>query len=91
MKRDRMEPVYGAAEHMAFPAEVLGASLVEITGYRQILLSGHKGIRTYSQTEIIVDLRECAVRVQGSGLGIQSMTKTELLLRGTLDSGSFIR
>lgn len=76
---------------MALPSEVIGASQIEITGYRQILLCGHKGIRQYGETEIIVDMLDCAVRLQGCGLGILSMSKSELLISGVLDSVSFIR
>lgn len=45
MNKSPKEPIYRAAEHMALPSEVIGASQIEITGYRQILLCGHKGIR----------------------------------------------
>lgn len=85
------EPMLRAAESMALPAEVLGASLIEITGCRQILLCGHKGIRCYSDTEITVDLQDCAVHISGSKLGILSMTKQELLLGGNLEHISFLR
>ena len=91
MNRNPKEPIYRAAEYMALPSEVLGASQIEITGCRQILLCGHKGIRLYGETEIIVDLIDCAVRVSGGDLGILTMTKQELLLSGRLDSVSFIR
>ena len=86
-----MEPVYRAAEEMSLPTEVFGASRIEITGSRSILLWGHKGIRLYSDTEIIVDLRDCAVQIRGSGLGISAMTKSELLISGSLDCVSFLR
>ena len=85
------EPALRAAETMSLPLGVMGASQIEITGSRQVLLCGHKGIRYYSETEIIVDLRDCAVRLQGCGLGICSMTRNELLLGGVLDSVSFLR
>ena len=76
---------------MALPSEILGASQIEITGSRQVLLLGHKGIRLYSETEILVDLIDCAVRVSGNDLGIQAMTKQELLISGSVDCVSFLR
>ena len=91
MNKNPKEPIYRAAEYMALPSEVLGASQIEITGSRQILLLGHKGIRLYSETEILVDLMDCAVRVTGNSLGIQAMTKQELLISGSLDCVSFVR
>lgn len=91
MNRNPKEPIYRAAEYMALPSEVLGASQIEITGCRQILLCGHKGIRTYSENEIVVDMADCAVRLTGNGLGILTMTKQELLLGGRLDGVAFLR
>ena len=91
MNKNPKEPIYRAAEYMALPSEVLGASQIEITGSRQVLLLGHKGIRLYSETEILVDLIDCAVRVTGNDLGIQAMTKQELLISGSVDCVSFVR
>ena len=91
MNKNPREPIYRAAEYMALPSEVLGASQIEITGSRQVLLLGHKGIRLYSETEIRVDLTDCAVRVTGNSLGIQAMTKQELLISGVVDCVSFVR
>lgn len=91
MNKNPREPIYRAAEYMALPSEVLGASQIEITGSRQVLLLGHKGIRLYSETEILVDLTDCVVRVTGNSLGIQAMTKQELLISGVVDCVSFVR
>lgn len=91
MNKNPKEPIYRAAEFMALPSEVLGASQIEITGSRKILLLGHKGIRLYSETEILVDLIDCAVRVTGNHLGIGAMTKQELLISGSIDCVSFVR
>lgn len=91
MNKNPKEHIYRAAEYLALPSEVLGASQIEITGCRQILLSGHKGIRLYSESEMIVDLTDCAVQITGTHLGILTMAKQELLISGILDSVAFIR
>ena len=91
MRTHSMEPLRSVAEQMALPDQVLGSSQIEITGSRRVLLCGHKGIRYYSETEIIVELRDCAVRLTGCSLGICSMTRHELLLGGVLDTMSFLR
>ena len=79
------------AEHLSLPSQVMGASLVEITGGRQILLCGQKGIRLYSSQEILVDLYDCALRIRGENLGIVTMTGQELLLQGCLQSVEYLR
>jgi sporulation protein YqfC len=76
---------------MDLPSEAFGASMIEITGQRQILLHGQKGIRSYSETEIIIERSDCAVQVQGQGLSIVIMTGEELLLRGSLELVRFLR
>lgn len=78
-------------EQMSLPSEVIGASMIEITGTRQVLLCGQKGIRCYGEQEIIVDMPDCAVRISGTGLGIVTMTGSELLIRGKLDTVGFLR
>lgn len=85
------QQVQRGLEQMSLPSQVMGASLVEITGGRQILLTGQKGIRLYSSKEIIVDLADCAVRIQGTELGIVTMTGQELLIRGNLQVLEYIR
>jgi sporulation protein YqfC len=85
------EQLHRGLERMNLPSEAFGASFIEITGQRQILLLGQKGIRSYSETEIIVELPDCAVQLQGQGLGIVTMTGEELLLRGTLELVRFLR
>lgn len=79
------------AEQINIPSQVLGASRVEITGTHQILLIGHKGIRHYGDTEMIIDLDFSAVKLQGSNLHIKSMTRRELMICGNIISLGFIQ
>lgn len=85
------QQLYREAEALGLPTEVMGATLMELTGDRQLLLHGKKGIRSYSDTQIVVELRECAVEISGRSLKIVMMTGQELLLRGTIDCVRFLR
>lgn len=85
------QQIFEAAEKISFPSQVLGASRVEITGTHQILLIGHKGIRNYGDTEMVIDLDACAVKLQGSGFHIKAMTRQELLIGGNIISLLFLR
>ena len=78
-------------EQMSLPTQVMGASLVEVTGGRQVLLAGQKGIRVYSSEEILVDLVDCAVNILGDGMRIVTMTAQELLIRGVIRSVEWLR
>lgn len=85
------QQLYRAAEQLSLPSQVFGASRVEITGTHQVLLVGHKGIRAYGDTEMIVDLEDCAVKLQGSGFKIVAMTKQELLVGGAVICVTFLK
>lgn len=91
MQNSPKQMVYRQTEQLGLPSEVIGASSIEIMGNRQVLLCGQKGIRRYSEHEIVVDLKECAVKICGNHLGIVSMNGQELLLRGEIDSVGFLR
>ena len=85
------QKLYETAEKMNIPSQILGASRVEITGTHQILLVGHKGIRSYGESEMIIDLDICAVKLQGTGFYIKAMTRQELLIGGDIQGLLFIR
>lgn len=85
------QQLFEAAEKISIPSQVLGASRLEITGTHQILLIGHKGIRSYGETEMIVDLDICALKLQGSGFYIKAMTRQELLIGGNITGLVFLR
>lgn len=78
-------------EQLSLPSEVLGGELIELYGDRQILLCGQKGIRSYQEHEIIVELQHCAVEIKGNQLGLVTMTSQEVLIRGIIDSVVFLR
>ena len=91
MKKHSAQQIFHSAQVMSLPAEVVGASRIEITGCSRILLTGHKGIRLYGDGEIIVDMRDFAADIVGSGLYIVSMTRSELLIGGAPERICLIR
>lgn len=91
MKIKPREQISAGLQQMNLPSQVLGDSLIEITGLRQVLLCGQRGIRSYSQEEIIVDMAECAACVTGTGLQIVTMTGRELLVQGSIHKVELIR
>ena len=79
------------AMELGLPACVMGSEMVEITGNQQVLLSGNKGIRSYSEKEIAVEMRSLTVVIRGSGLSIVSMSGQELLIRGCISEIHYLR
>lgn len=78
------QQVQRVAERVDIPAEIFGASRIEIIGAKRVLLCGQKGIRCYTDSKIVVDLTDCAVTLEGDTLGIRSMNGNELLIGGEL-------
>lgn len=91
MKIKPREQISAGLQHMNLPSQVFGDSMIEITGSRQVLLCGQKGIRCYSQEEIIVDMADCGVSITGRELGIVTMTGEELLVRGWIQKVELLR
>lgn len=90
MKANAMEHIRADLQQMNLPTQVLGDSLIELTGTRQVLLCGQKGIRSYGESEIIVDMARYAVCITGGELSIVTMTGQELLLRGRIQKVEFL-
>jgi len=80
MQKLSRQTIYQMAGQMSLPGEAVGLPHIDILGSGQVLLSGHRGIRSYAPSEIIVEMKDCAVVLQGSDMGIVSMTGNELLL-----------
>ena len=80
------------AELFDLPADlVAGLAHLELLGDRQLLLEGHGGILSYSDTRIDVSLGGMTLRIEGAGLALRSMTDRELRVRGRIDGVSFVR
>lgn len=91
MKMKPREQISTGLQQMSLPSHVLGDSFVEITGLRQILLCGQKGIRSYSPEEMVVDMTDCGIAISGTELGIVTMTAQELLVRGNIHKVEFLK
>ena len=76
----------GAAELFDLPADlVAGLPHIEMMGNCQFYMENHKGILSYSETEIDVNGEKLIVKICGSGLELVSMTGDALRIRGTID------
>lgn len=68
-----------------------GATLVEVSGDRRVLIECHRGVTTYGHKEICVKVSYGIVSVHGSGLELARMTKQQLVITGCIDCVSLIR
>lgn len=68
-----------------------GVPLVELAGDRRVLIEHHCGVTEYSCEQVCVKVKFGWIRVLGCGLQIQTMTKDQLVISGTVDGISLLR
>ncbi len=74
------------AELLDLPMDVVaGLPSLELMGNRQLFLTRHKGILSYSDTAIDVNCGSLLVRVRGTELQLLSMTADEMRIGGVIE------
>ena len=72
-----------AVERLNLPPEVAaGVPQLELYGNRQIYISGHRGLISYSTEDVAIAGGSLTVRVTGKDLQLAAMTDSELRLTG---------
>lgn len=62
-----------------------GIALVELAGYRRVLIENHRGVVQYTCSQIRIKVSFGEISVQGSGLSLVRMTKAQLVIVGCID------
>lgn len=82
-KRKLAQVGMDAVERLDLPPEVAaGVPQVEVYGNRQVYLSGHRGVISYTTEEVAVAGGNLTVTVRGRDLQLAAMTDRELRLTG---------
>ena len=73
------------AEALDLPLDVVaGLPNLELLGNRQLFVTRHQGILSYSETAIDINCGSLLVRVLGEALVLQAMNEEELRIGGRL-------
>ena len=81
-----------AARHAKQMAEpVASLPLVELTGEHRVLIENHIGVTEYGLSEICVAVKFGHIRVLGTCMHLQHMTRERLLITGNIDQISLCR
>lgn len=73
-------------DRMDLPQEQLpGQPLVEIYGYKRVLIEHHQGVTEYGQNCVCVKVKFGAVFVEGRELVLSSMNRYTLVISGWID------
>ena len=80
-KRERM------AESLKLPKDsVLGASIVTITGKRDVFVENYKGIIEYTDCRIILQGKNCKIEICGKRLNILYYTNEDMKISGWIEN-----
>ena len=80
-KRERM------AESLKLPKDsVLGASIVTITGKRDVFVENYKGIIEYTGCRIILQGKNCKIEICGKRLNILYYTNEDMKISGWIEN-----
>lgn len=76
-----------AASRLDLPADlVAGLPRLEVTGFSQLAIEQHSGIREYGEAQIVVGVKMGTVVVTGRGLRIKCMDHDQLVLTGEIET-----
>ena len=77
---------------IGLPSEIMpGNSLVELIGDRRVLVEQHRGVCVYAKSQVVVKIPLGRLRVCGTGLVLQCVTKQRLVISGRIDSVTICR
>ncbi len=68
---------------------VLGAPIVTLYGYDQMVIENNKGVLLITEKEICVRTKDCVLRISGRGLNIKDYSKDIIIIRGTIINISY--
>ena len=69
----------------------LSCPIVEICGYRRVLIEQHQGVLRYETEQIQIKVRYGVISLSGKNLQLCKMCKERLIVTGVIDSVTFLR
>lgn len=76
-------------EKTVFGAHI-GAVHMEISGNRELIFEGSRGILEYGESSIKINAGKYIVALHGRGLHIKSMTECDIVINGFITSIEYI-
>ena len=91
MKEHKKQTTKKIIDTLDLPQDLfLGYPNLSFCGNRELYISNHRGILSYSQEEITILTKEHQIRIKGKELTIHSYTKDDLTIQGYMHSLEFI-
>ncbi len=72
-------------EKISLPPEAIAnAPLIELRGKRSACIENHRGIKEYTDEQIVVHVKRGQISVQGIGLKISCMNRQRIEIHGNI-------
>ena len=68
-----------------------GLPLIEVVGDCRVLIERHMGVTEYTKERIVIKVKSGQICVCGSGMELIRMTKSQLVIKGTIFSVNIIK
>lgn len=86
----KMNTAEKIADQLELPKDiVLGASVITMTGNREVIVENYSGIIEFREDSVLLQGKKVRIRVCGSGLTILYYTKEEMKIRGIISCVSY--
>ncbi len=69
---------------------MLGAAIVTLTGNREAFIQNYKGILEYTEESIVLQGKNCRIRLEGKRLSIDYYTNEDMKISGSIDAVRFV-
>lgn len=78
------------AESFHLPKDtVLGASILTLTGNKEIWIENYRGILEYTDRQILLQAKTCQICIIGKGLSIDYYTNEDMKISGCICSVNY--
>ena len=96
MKRLNSSKINEQKEQMAdlfsLPHDIVcGASNVSVIGSMRVIIENYKGLLEYNNEEILIQGKQCKIKITGCCLKIRCYNEEEMVIDGQIDGVYFIK
>ncbi len=80
------------ADLFSLPHDIVcGASNVSVLGSMRVVIENYKGILEYNSEEILLQGKQCRIRITGCCLKIRCYNEEEMIIDGQIDGVIFMK
>ena len=78
------------ADALKLPGDSLGASIITVTGDKELLIENYRGIITYNETKMLIQGKTEKICICGENLKIDYYTNEDMKVCGKIQNIQFV-